>query len=183
MRNIPELEPKYFSESYNKYAFKRTLIENENKIYKQEPYDLYTLDAAMPKFIKSYLQMANDYLTDLNDLISGEAFGAVSAKLSNLRRKYKNKRILIPIFEYIIIWVQNYECPIIEPITSFNKHYNIGDICIKNEMVSIRKECFDDVMSYIRSLSNDVYSLVLERYDLKEHEQPVTEEDIKKLIF
>ena len=185
IRTIPGLDPKYFSECYNRYGRIKTLVENEQLIYNQEPFYLYKLDTNMPNFIYSYLQMANDYLNDLNDLISGITFNAVSEELVKLRMKYKNQRIFIPIFDYIIINIPdsgNLFYRDILLLKSCNNPIKNKDILIKNTIVSIKKTCFDDVMLLIRSLRNDIYSLLIERYEQGEHKQSITEDEINKFI-
>jgi hypothetical protein len=185
MKMIPELDPKYFSECYNKYGRKRTLVETEQLIYKQDPFQLYKLNNDMPKFIHSYLQMANDYLTELNNLISGVTFDVISERLAKLKAQYKNERIFIPIFDYIIINIPNDGYKFYKDINSSNLCnflHKDDDIFIKNSIISIRKKYFDDVILFFRSLHDDIYSLLIERYELKEHEKPITEDEINKFI-
>jgi len=181
IKDIPELDPKYFKELFSSYAERPlTLKENEKLIRDQEKFNTYTTNDNMPLFIKSYLQMANDYLTNLNDFVSGVALGVVSNELADLRIQYKNKRILIPLFDFIIINVYKYDMP-------YSNRAELGEkYFINNDVLSIPKKDFNSFIEYARSNQKQyslIFFLILERYEQKEHEKPLTEEEIEKIYF
>ena len=178
MKSIPDLDPKYFKQHFSSYVENPlTLKENEKLIRDQEEFNIYVIKDEMPLFIKSYLQMANDYLTELNNLVSGVAFDVVSEELAKLERQYKGKRIFIPLFDFIIVNVDKYDLPYADKLNLEEKYLII------NNKLSIAKKDFNSFIEYIRSKDNDIYILLLERYEQGEHEQPLVEEEIEKIYF
>ena len=174
MKNIPELDPNNFSTIYIK---NRSLKEIEIAIKNQEKFLLYELKPEMPPFVKSYLQMTNDYLTELNNFISGVTLGIEEESYINLRLSLKDKRLFVPIFNYFIINIDSY--------LFSGKDYNYlrKNYECRNSRFIIPKNEFETFIKYISSNEDNIHRILLERYELGEHKRELSKEEIDKLYF
>ena len=176
MKSIPELDPKYFEECFSYGGRSLTLRESETLIRDQEEFALYTTNDGMPPLVESYLKMTNDYLTNLNDMVSGAALDIVSKEYAKLKARYNKKRILVPLFDFILLAFESYDVPY-----SYREEYG-EKYSMNNNVLSVPKNEFNSFIEDIRSKdqrSFPIYSLILERYERKEHEKPLTEEEIE----
>ena len=177
MKDIPELDPNNFSNIFNVYIKNYSLKEIEIAIKNQEKFLLYELKPEMPPFVKSYLQMTNDYLTELNNFISGVTLGIERESYIKLRLSLEDKRLFVPIFDYFIINIDAYS------FSAKDYNYLRENYEYRNSRFIISKNKLEAFIKYISSNNDDVHRILLERYELGEHTRELSEEEINELYF